>query len=130
MDYTVSANWTAFKGEFPHREVVRTGTINFPMSERVDIAGAANIASLNVAKAYDLNYRDVCATITAVTAAPRETAAVTATVVKRWNTVEDFCWDATQQACMLMMLIGGAGLIVSLIGCFRCGKKNDKKEGR
>lgn len=82
MDYTVSANWTAFAGEFPDREVVRTGTINFPMSDRVDIAGAANIAALNVAKAYDLNYRDVCATVTAVTAVPRQAVEATATVAE------------------------------------------------
>lgn len=88
MDYTVSANWTAFKGDWADREVVRTGTISFPMSDRVDIAGAANIAALNVAKAYDLNYRDVCATVTAVTAvtamtaAPRQAVEATATVVE------------------------------------------------
>lgn len=130
MDYTVSANWTAWKGDWAAREVVRTGTINFPMSERVDIAGAANIAALNVAKAYDLDYRDVCATVTAVSAAPRETAAATATVVE--------AAQIRQQEAMLRY--AGITFASSVVAFFvimllihwvcRRGEKTDKKEGR
>jgi len=80
MEFLVSAHWTAYKGEFPHREVAGNGSIEFTLHGDIcNLAGARMIAEANVADNKGFNYRDVTASIDTIVIRPepQESASVT-----------------------------------------------------